>query len=171
MKKNITFTLPAEALEGATEAVLLGDFNNWKPAKEFELKKQKDGFFKTVVPLEVGETYQYRFLLNDGRWVNDYDAQNYVPVSGLSIDNCEITVPETLDVESKQKSTDTSSKVAKGKGEKTNKTSGKKLVATPKSLLEKETKPKAKKAKSSSEKAKVKKVAKRIKKETFPEEK
>jgi len=95
MKKNITFTLPAEALQGATEAFLLGDFNNWNPENAPKLEKQPDGSYKTATQLEEGKTYQYRFLLNDGRWVNDYHAQNYVPVSGLYVDNCVITVPES----------------------------------------------------------------------------
>ena len=56
MKKDIIFMLPAQALEGATGAVVLGDFNNWTPSKEFELKKQKDGSFKTVISLEEGKT-------------------------------------------------------------------------------------------------------------------
>ena len=95
MKKNITFTLPAEAVQGATEAFLLGDFNNWNPENAPKLEKQPDGSFKAAAQLEEGKTYQYRFLLNDGRWVNDYHAQNYVPVSGLYVDNCVITVPES----------------------------------------------------------------------------
>lgn len=102
MKKEIIFTLPAEALEGATEAVVLGDFNNWTPGQEFELKKQADGSFKTTVQLEGGKTYQYRFLLNNGTWQNDYHAGDYVPVSGLYIDNSVITVPDTFDAELQQ---------------------------------------------------------------------
>ena len=103
MKKDIIFTLPAEALEGATEAVLLGDFNNWTPGEEFELKSQQDGSFRTVVQLEEGETYHYRFLLNNGRWVNDYNAQQYTPVPGLYIDNCVITVSESANNDEFQK--------------------------------------------------------------------
>lgn len=95
MKKNITFTLPAEAMQGATEGFLLGNFNNWNPENAPKLEKQRDGSFQTAAQLEEGKTYQYRFLLNDGRWVNDYHAQDYVPVSGLHVDNCVITIPES----------------------------------------------------------------------------
>ncbi len=49
MKKEIIFTLPAEALEGATEAVVVGDFNNWTPGQEFQLNEDEDGTFKTSV--------------------------------------------------------------------------------------------------------------------------
>ena len=113
MTKNITFTLPAEAMEGATEAYLLGDFNNWNPEKAPKLEKQKDGSFKTVTKLEEGKTYQYRFLLNDGRWVNDYNAQNYTTVEGLYVDNCVITVPVSEKKETKKASPAKSSAATK----------------------------------------------------------
>ncbi len=94
MQKKVTFTLPAEALGEATEAVLLGDFNNWDVNEAVGLKVQKDGTLKATVALEAGKTYEYRFLLNDGRWVNDWNAEQYVFKAGLSVDNCVITVPE-----------------------------------------------------------------------------
>ncbi len=93
MTTKIAFTLPAEAVEGASEAILLGDFNNWNPEQAPRLERQPDGSFKAVAQLEEGHTYHYRFLLNDGRWVNDYNAQGYVAIAGLYIDNCVITVP------------------------------------------------------------------------------
>ena len=96
MKKKIIFTLPAEALEGASGAMLLGDFNNWDPQHAPNLQQQVDGNFATTVELETGCTYQYRFLLNDGRWVNDYHAQYYSPVPGLHIENSVITVTEDM---------------------------------------------------------------------------
>ena len=94
MLRKITFTLPAEAMGEATEALLLGDFNNWNPDSGIALVKQDDGSYAAVAQLETGGTYQYRFLLNDGRWVNDYQAAGYVPVAGFDIDNCVITVSE-----------------------------------------------------------------------------
>lgn len=105
MKKDIIFTLPAEALEGATEVTILGDFNNWTPDDKYKLEKQKDGSYKTSVALEEGQTYQYRFLLSDGRWVNDYHAQNYQPVYEFSVENSVITVPETSKEQAKEQNT------------------------------------------------------------------
>ncbi len=158
MKKEIIFTLPAEALEGATEAVVLGDFNNWTPGQEFELKKEEDGTFKTSVQLEAGKTYQYRFLLNNGRWQNDYNAQDYAPVSGLFIDNCVITVPETLDV---KKNTET---VTQEKSSKPKVTKAKAVKTTSKAegttKAKKVSAPKAVKEKSSTAKVKSKNVEK-----------
>ena len=102
MTKNITFTLPAVALEGASEAYLLGDFNNWNSDRAPKLEKQKDGSYKTVAKLEEGRTYEYRFLLNNGRWVNDYNAQSYTNAQGLHVDNCVITVPFSEKEEAKK---------------------------------------------------------------------
>lgn len=102
MTINIKFTLPAEAVEGASEAILLGDFNNWNPDYAPRLEKQEDGSYNAVLLLEVGQTYQYRFLLDGSRWVNDYNAQNYWLVPDLYIDNCVITVAESMAEESKE---------------------------------------------------------------------
>lgn len=94
MTKNIIFNLPAEAMQGASEAIILGDFNSWNPENAPKLKKQGDGSFNTVVPLETGKTYRYRFLLDNTRWVNDYNAQGYEAVPGFYVDNCVINIPQ-----------------------------------------------------------------------------
>ena len=165
MKKEIVFTLPAEALEGATEAVVLGDFNNWTPGHEFELKRQADGSYKTTVELEGGKTYQYRFLLNNGTWQNDYHAEEYLPVSGLYIDNSVITVPEIVEEEVKQSTETVNSeepakpKVVKAKAVKT---PAKAEAATAKKAAPAKTV----KAKSSTEKVKAEKPAKAAKAES-----
>ena len=91
MTKKITFTLPAEVVANATSGLLLGDFNNWDDTKAPSLKKQKDGSMKATLALEGG-IYHYRYLLDDGRWVNDYTAENYAHVWGYGVDNCVVTV-------------------------------------------------------------------------------
>ena len=94
MAKKVTFTLTADIVAAASEGVLLGEFNNWDLDNGISLKKEKDGSMKAIVALEPGQTYQYRYLLNDGRWVNDQTSTNYAYVSGYHIENCVITVPE-----------------------------------------------------------------------------
>ena len=93
MAKKVTFTLPAEIVAAASEGVLLGEFNNWDLDSGVSLKKQKDGSMKAIVSLEPGQTYQYRYLLNDGRWVNDHTSNGYAYVSGYHIENCVISIP------------------------------------------------------------------------------
>ena len=84
MEKKVTFTLASEIVGEATSAVLLGEFNNWDYNNGISLKKQKDGSMKATTTLEAGRTYQYRYLLNDGRWVNDHRADKYVHISASS---------------------------------------------------------------------------------------
>ena len=116
MKKKITFTLPASGVADATEGLLLGDFNDWNPEEGIVMKKQKDGSLKTTVDLEAGRSYQYRYLLNDGRWENDYNAQQYVYADGFFVDNCLITVPEKIQAVKKAKADEpASTKEAKSK--------------------------------------------------------
>ncbi len=92
-KKKINFQLAAEIAGEATGAILLGDFNNWDANNGPVLKKQKDGSFKASVELEGGQAYQYRYLLNDGRWVNDANADGYVFDANHQVENCLVNVP------------------------------------------------------------------------------
>lgn len=135
MKKKITFTLPAEAVREAKEGWLLGSFNNWDKEQGILMKKQKDGSLKVSVELEKGKTYQYRYFLSDGRWENDYNAQQYVHADGFHADNCLITVPEDVVKEKKQpaaKSTEKKKAVAKSKTTSTAKKEVKTAAKAPK---------------------------------------
>ena len=173
MTKNITFTLPAVAMEGATEAFLLGDFNNWDHKNAPKLEKQKDGSYKTVAKLEEGKTYEYRFLLNDGRWVNDYNAQAYTNVHGLHVDNCVITVPvsDKKDIKkAKPANADsTASKEVKVKEEKKAATPAKK--ATVKATSAKSAKTSAPKAAKATPAKAAKPVAKKTSAKAAPKAK
>jgi hypothetical protein len=92
MAQKITFTVSAEIADNATSGILLGDFNNWDFEQGIALKQQKDGSLKTTVTLESG-TYQYRYFLNDDRWVNDGNADAYVYNEEFFADNCLVNVP------------------------------------------------------------------------------
>ena len=96
MTTKVTFRLSPNIVLSATEGTLVGDFNNWDINNGIKLKKQKDGSLKASAPLEKGKTYSYRYLLNDGRWVNDDSADGYHFVSVFQVDNCLITVPNEV---------------------------------------------------------------------------
>jgi predicted flap endonuclease-1-like 5' DNA nuclease len=91
MSKKVKFILSADIVGEATEAVLLGDFNNWDLNAGIGLKVQKDGTLAATVALEPG-SYQYRYYLSDGRWVNDSNAQQYAHNPVFQVDNCVVTV-------------------------------------------------------------------------------
>ncbi len=138
--KKIDFLLPADVVAGATSGVLLGDFNNWDSSKGVALKKQKDGSLKASLSLESG-SYEYRYLLNDGRWVNDNQASKYTFIPEFSVENC------VIEVIAEEKP-----KVAKAKAEP--KTEKVKTVAKSKAATE----PKAEKTKTSKSASKTKKA-------------
>jgi 1,4-alpha-glucan branching enzyme len=73
---RVTFRLPAEV--EAESVALCGDFNEWDP-ESTPMKQLKDGSFSTTVSLTPGETYRYRFLLDNERWENDWEAEAYAP--------------------------------------------------------------------------------------------
>lgn len=102
MSKKVKFILPADIVGDATAAVLLGDFNNWDLNAGIGLKVQKDGTLAATVALEPG-SYQYRYYLNDGRWVNDSNAQQYAHNPVFQVDNCVITVDAVKTSEPKAK--------------------------------------------------------------------
>jgi len=116
MKTKITFTLPAANIIGAAECVLLGEFNNWNLEEGFYLQKQADGSMTTEVELAAGKAYQYRYLLSNGRWVNDNGEKVTSEMSGYPVENCIIRVPEIIEKTTEQKPKATKAKtVAKAK--------------------------------------------------------
>lgn len=71
---------------------LVGDFNDWDPGAN-PMDYLKRGAFKTSVDLEPGKRYQFRYLINGEVWVNDWEADDYVP-SGEGSENCVVATPE-----------------------------------------------------------------------------
>lgn len=69
---KVTFSLPAEDAETVS---VVGDFNDWNPAKT-PLKKLKSGTFKGTISLPVDGTYEFKYLV-DGEYVNEPEADEY----------------------------------------------------------------------------------------------
>ena len=97
MTTKIRFTLPAANIIGADECVLLGEFNNWNLEEGFYLKKQADGSMTVEVELAAGKDYQYRYLLSNGRWVNDNGEKVASEMSGYPVMNCIVRIPDIIE--------------------------------------------------------------------------
>jgi 1,4-alpha-glucan branching enzyme len=80
-KKRITFKLEASE---ATEAILVGDFNNWD-VKKHRMKKDNKGRWTKIVTLAPGR-YEYKFLV-DGQWQNDPGSDQMVHNSFGTVNN------------------------------------------------------------------------------------
>ena len=74
---KVTFNVAADQAEGAKKVLVLGDFNNWNP-KEANMRKLKDGSFTKTIDLAVGQDYQFRYLVDESKWINDTEADQYV---------------------------------------------------------------------------------------------
>lgn len=73
---KVTFQLPAEV--EAESVVIVGDFNNWQQGAT-PMEQLKDGRFKAIVELQKDSEYQFRYLLNGTQWVNEDEADKFVP--------------------------------------------------------------------------------------------
>lgn len=70
---KVTFSLPSDAAQDSVR--LIGEFNDWEGTK---LERQKDGTWKTTVALSPGREYEFRYLVDDERWMNEPSADRYV---------------------------------------------------------------------------------------------
>ena len=85
-KCDVTFTLSQEAIHGGNEVVLVGEFNNWNIAEGIALVAKK-GEYKTVLKLEAGKRYEYRYLVDGHMWTNDATPDAYVSNSFGSVNS------------------------------------------------------------------------------------
>ena len=88
---KVTFIVPKEAVESAKKVHIVGDFNNWEK-KSSPLKKLKTGIFKITIDLPLGKEYQYRYLVDNNIWENDWDADKYVPSPYYDSENSVVIV-------------------------------------------------------------------------------
>ena len=79
---KVTFKLTKEEARSAATVRLLGDFNGWDK-QSVPMKKLKNGDFTSTVNLDADSQYEFRYLLDDKDWENDWAADMYVP-SALS---------------------------------------------------------------------------------------
>lgn len=89
---KVTFTLPKEAIMTGNQVVVLGEFNDWDPSKGVPMKKTKGGY-SAVLELEAGRNYEFRYLIDNQTWENDWAADAYVPSPFAGVDNSVVVIP------------------------------------------------------------------------------
>ena len=92
---KVTFSLPKEAARGAKEVKLVGDFNNWEK-KSGIIMKLKGGEFTTSLKFKSGEEHQFRYLLDNVRWINDWKADRYAPTP-FGVENSVVIAADTIE--------------------------------------------------------------------------
>lgn len=79
---KVTFKLSKEEAKNAEKVCIVGDFNDWDLSAS-PMKKLKNGSFSSTIDLSKDTEYQFRYLLDDEKWENDWNADAYItsPVS------------------------------------------------------------------------------------------
>lgn len=75
---KVTFRVPSTVAKKAKNVHVVGEFNNWSKTAT-PMKRLKDGTFVLTMDLKTGREYQYRYLIDENTWENDWDADKYVP--------------------------------------------------------------------------------------------
>lgn len=74
---KVTFKVLAKIGNSASEANLVGEFNDWD-IKATPMKKLKDGSFTVTIDLERDREYQFRYVMDNEYWENAENADRYV---------------------------------------------------------------------------------------------
>lgn len=74
---KVTFSLPSTAAPGANVVKLVGDFNDWNAAKGVPMVLKNDEY-SIIIELETNREYQFRYLIDNEKWENDWQADEYM---------------------------------------------------------------------------------------------
>lgn len=70
---KVTFSVEAKE---ASQASVIGDFNNWNP-EEGTLNKLKNGTFKGAFNIGKDASYEFKYLI-DGVFVNETESDSFL---------------------------------------------------------------------------------------------
>jgi FixJ family two-component response regulator len=74
---KVTFRLPGISALAAKRVCIVGDFNNWD-VHQNPMKKMENGDYVVTLDLAPGKEYQFRYLIDESRWENAWNADKYV---------------------------------------------------------------------------------------------
>jgi 1,4-alpha-glucan branching enzyme len=118
-KVEVTFRMPP--LDDVVELYLCGDFNGWQ-VKGIPFTLESDGTWVAKIVLEAGKSYRFRYHDNQGRWLNDREADAYV-ANDFGSDDSVLDLTMTVEKPLKAKATKKAAK-PKGSAGKLRKTAG-----------------------------------------------
>ncbi len=88
---KVTFRVLKKDIGPAKSVKIVGEFNNWDE-KSPTMKKLKSGDFSFIINLDKDKAYQFRYLVDDKKWINDGSADAYLPSPYPGIDNSVIAL-------------------------------------------------------------------------------
>jgi 1,4-alpha-glucan branching enzyme len=88
---KVTFRLPSMAAPGAKRVCIVGDFNNWNTHAS-PMRRLKNGDYEISLQFEPRREYQFRYLIDESKWENDWNADKYVKSPLGDSDNSVVVV-------------------------------------------------------------------------------
>jgi DNA-directed RNA polymerase omega subunit len=88
---KVTFRLPSVAAPDAKNVCIVGDFNDWN-TRANPMKRLKNGDYEISVKVEPEKEYHFRYLIDDSKWENDWNADKYVKSPLGDSDNSVVVV-------------------------------------------------------------------------------
>ena len=88
---KVTFRVPKAAAPEAKTVHIVGEYNNWSTV-ETPMKRLKSGEFTAIVSLMPGQDYQFRYLIDQCTWENDWEADCYVKSNYGDCENSVVAV-------------------------------------------------------------------------------
>ncbi|MBC2715730.1 MAG: glycoside hydrolase [Desulfobacteraceae bacterium] len=88
---KVSFRLLKEDVKNAKSVHITGEFNDWNKL-ETPMKKLKNGSFTITLDLEKNNEYQFRYLIDKQTWINDAEADKYVPSGFTGSQNSVVSV-------------------------------------------------------------------------------
>jgi 1,4-alpha-glucan branching enzyme len=88
---KVTFRLPRVVAVDANGVHIVCDFNNLNIYAN-PMRRLKNGGHTIELELEPGREYQFRYLIDEHRWENDWNADKYVKSPYGDTDNSVVIV-------------------------------------------------------------------------------
>ena len=88
---RVRFQLPRDAVPNAGRVVLVGEFNDWNQDAT-PMERMENGDFRVDLDLPIGSEFQFRYLVDGHRWINDEHADRYQHVSAFNDSNSVVIV-------------------------------------------------------------------------------
>lgn len=83
---KVTFSVPVAQAGTQTDLRVLGDFNQWNWEQALQLTPGKEAY-QGALELAAGQSYEFRYLADGQRWLNEEAADGYVATPYFS-HNC-----------------------------------------------------------------------------------
>ena len=97
---KVNFSLPEQAVTDGKKVTLVGDFNSWDQLLGIPMNL-KGGQYVASVDLPVGIEFQFRYLIDDHIWENDWAADKYVKTP-FGIENSVVSTVKNETVKQKR---------------------------------------------------------------------